>query len=131
MQFVVFENLSSAYYTKLIVREMMLLLVNSVQEKTSQKVITDEISKAYARYLTFALVLQLCTRVTWKYTCSEAHNFFMYIKSIIHAICITILSPSVDKADGWAPTRYTDAALYFLDFFNRKRLSTQIIRIHS
>ena len=64
MQFVVFETLSSAYYTKLIVREMMLLLVNSVQEKTSQKVITDEISKAYARYLTFALVLQLCTRVT-------------------------------------------------------------------
>ena len=64
VQFVVFENLSSAYYTKLIVREMMLLLVNSVQEKTSQKVITDEIAKAYARYLTFALVLQLCTRVT-------------------------------------------------------------------
>ena len=46
VQFVVFENLSSAHYTKIIVREMMLLLVNSVHEKTSQKVITDEISKA-------------------------------------------------------------------------------------
>ena len=54
-KFVVFETFKSAYSHQ-IAREIMLFLDNNVQEKTSQKVKTDEILKACACYLCFALV---------------------------------------------------------------------------
>ena len=46
----------------------MLLLVNNIHEKTTQQVKTDEILKACARYLQFALVLQLYNRTTGERT---------------------------------------------------------------
>ena len=42
----------------------MLLLVNNVHEKTSQKVDTNKILKAGMGYLLFSHVLQLCPPVT-------------------------------------------------------------------
>ena len=44
----------------------MLLLVNDVHEKSSQKVKTDKFWQ-YALFV-IALMLQLCTHVTWEYT---------------------------------------------------------------
>ena len=75
---------------------IMLLLVTMYIEKTSQKVKTDEILKACAKYLYFTLVLQLCTCVMTLQSCymrmylfsaSQKHVIFLctlLIKSFIY-----------------------------------------------
>ena len=61
----------------------MLLLVNSVHGKTSQKVKTDNVRAICRLHLcyNFALVLQENALL---FSQSEAHNFFMYIVTAIN-----------------------------------------------
>ena len=69
----------------------MLLLVTMYIEKTSQKVKTDEILKACAKYLYFALVLQRCTCVmTLKSCCMRMYSFSANQKHVILSCTLLI-----------------------------------------
>ena len=66
-----------------------MLLLDNEHEKTLQKVKTDEILKACANYLYFALVLQLCTCVmTLHSRYMRMHSFSANQKRVIFFMCI-------------------------------------------
>ena len=69
----------------------MLLLVTLYIEKTSQKVKTDDILKACAKYLYFALVLQPCTCVlTLQSCCMRMYSFSANQKHVILSCTLLI-----------------------------------------
>ena len=69
----------------------MLLLVTMYIEKTSQKVKTDEILKACANYLYFALVLQLCACVMTLQSCyMRMYSFSANKKHLIFSCTLLI-----------------------------------------
>ena len=74
-------------------RGIMLLLVTMYIEKTSQKVKTDEILKACAKYLYFTLVLQLCTCVMTLQSCyMRMYSFSASQKHVIFSCTLLIKS---------------------------------------
>ena len=71
---------------------IMLLLVTMYIEKTSQKVKTDEILKACAKYLYFSLVLQLCTCVITLQSCYiRMYSFSANQKHVIFSLIIILI----------------------------------------
>ena len=86
VQFVVWKIYK--YLLQQIAGGIMLLLDNE-HEKTLQKVKTDEILKACANYLYFALLLQLCTCVmTLHSRYMRMHSFSANQKRVIFFMCI-------------------------------------------
>ena len=70
---------------------IMLSLVTMYIENTSQKVKTDEILKACAKYLYFALVLQLCTCVITLQSCYiRMYSFSANQKHVIFSCTLLI-----------------------------------------
>ena len=70
---------------------LLLVMMYMRKKKTLQKVKTDEILKAFANYLHFALVLQLCTCVmTLHSRYMRMHSFSANQKRVIFSCTLSI-----------------------------------------